>query len=117
MPRGPRKSPAARGTVRTVGSAYRPQLDEDDETEMQEVGQRRWTRVHGEDKTILPESCWRLIVFIALILAVLMSAAAAVFAILAWTETEGIAVLMAKLGSVEGVLAGGLGLANTTGGM
>lgn len=124
MPRGARKSksPAARGAVRAVGSQYRPQLDEEDGTEMQEVGQRRWTRTHGQDKTCLPESCWRIIVFVALILAVLMSAAAAVFAILAWTESDEIGATMAKLSKVEDVLSGGLGLGggpvgNQTGGL
>jgi len=123
MPRSARKSksPAARGAVRTVGSEYRPQLDEEDDTEMQEVGQRRWTRVHGQDKTFLPESCWRILALIGLFLAVLMSTAAAVFAILAWTESDEISKTMAKLSNVEDVLSGlGLGggaSGNQTGGL
>lgn len=124
MPRGARKSksPVARGAVRTVGTEYRPQLDEEDGIEMQEVGKRRWTRVHGQDKTCLPESGWRILVFVALFLTVAMSTSAAVFSILAWTESDEISKTMANLSNVEDVLFEGLGLGggaagNQTGGL
>ena len=113
MPRT-RKSPAARGAVRVsspVGSEYRPQVDDEESgIELQEVGARRWTRQHGMDKTCLPTSCWRAIVIIILVLILGVAIAAAVFAILAWAESDEIASTMAKLGGLEGTMASALGL-------
>lgn len=111
MPRGSsRQSPASRGAVRVASdSSYRPQLDDDEGTEMDQVG-ARWTRTHADDKTLLPEVCWRILVYVGLFLAFAVSTVAAVFAILAWTESDEIAATMAKLGQVEDTLASGLGL-------
>lgn len=77
---------------------------------MQQVGARRWTRVHGQDQTCLPEMCWRIVVIVGLALTLMVAVVSTVFAILAWSQSDEIATSMAKLSQVEDMLATGLGL-------
>ncbi len=85
------KSPVDRGTIQMTNSDYSRQQDE-------EIAASRMLRRHGEDRTILTESLWRAVVIIGLLIACAIVMVAAVFAILAWTESDELGTTTASIG-------------------